>query len=900
MGSDSQARISPPAELVFLPQWVAWALVKDPEAFRYPNGSKPQRELKPKENGKPNKLPIDPKRAGPAKTNSPTTWGTFAEATQAAKRHKLAGVGFVFSESDPFAGVDLDDCRDPKTGALEPWAEKIIQSLNSYTEVSPSLTGVKIWVRGKLPPGGRQKSLANGKVEMFDKERYFTFTGLHLAGSPKSIEARQAELVSLHGEMFTSAPVQTARAAIGADSALSDEEIIDKANSAKNAPKFKCLWAGELTGYKSQSEADIALCCCLAFWTKDEAQIDRLFRGSGLMRDKWNTADYRERTIAKAISQTPDTYKPAVSGSKHPRQQSKSASPQDGGIPNGFRLDRQHGVEFQTQGKNGQEPIWEHISPWIEVVAETSTIDESDDGILVRFVGHRGAMKEVVLPIASLFSSDGAECLSPLLSLGFRPRRAKFCIDRLKDYLYYCRPRSCVTVTSRIGWHGKQFVLPDGPIGPAAETRVIYYGDQTCSGKHHLSGSIEDWREHVGRYCSGNSRLLFFTSCAFAAPLLTPLQMDGGGFHLYGTSSLGKTSTSVVAGSVWGGGPRNGFLETWRATANGMEAVAAQHNDCILPLDEISEVDPKEVSKIVYGISNGRGKARMRKDLMVRPGAEFRVLILSTGEKQQSDLMIEAGSKTKGGQETRLVPINSDAGNWGVFEDIHGFQEPASFVDHIRQTSKKYFGSPIRAFLEHVTCHLDQVTQDALANKEHFFKTQVKEDSSGEVRRVASRFAVVGFAGELATKLGITGWAKGEAWKAACICFDCWITGRGGVGAFEIEDGIEQLHSFLQTESSRFTTPGSTLTPQHHAGFQDDECYYVFPRVMTQEALKGRNANAVLKCMAERGLLKRHQSERGFGFKKKIGKRSDRFYAVIIDRFFQADTAEAELDGLTV
>ncbi len=218
-----------------------------------------------------------------------------------------------FTDSDPYSGVDIDNCRDPDTGQIAEWAWEVIQALDSYTEISPSGTGIHIIVRGKLPAGqGNQAALHGGKVEMFSRARYFTFTGAHVAGTPAEIYDRQAELLELHGRLFgkrsTVENIPTPSPAL----LPSDDELITKARQAQNGSKFERLWNGQWEGdYPSQSEADLALCSLLAFWTgRDVVRIDRLFRRSGLMRKKWLRKDYREETMAKAIENTTETWKP--------------------------------------------------------------------------------------------------------------------------------------------------------------------------------------------------------------------------------------------------------------------------------------------------------------------------------------------------------------------------------------------------------------------------------------------------------------------------------------------------------------------------------------------------------------------------------------------------------------
>ena len=142
-----------PDELRQCPQWVCWDWVYRAEKWT--------------------KVPLNPATGERADSTDRTTWGTFAQALGRYRGRRLAGVGFVFSPDDPYAGVDLDKCRDPATGDVAEWAREIVAALDSYTEVSPSGTGLKVIVRGALP-GGRNRK---GEIEMYDRARFFALTG---------------------------------------------------------------------------------------------------------------------------------------------------------------------------------------------------------------------------------------------------------------------------------------------------------------------------------------------------------------------------------------------------------------------------------------------------------------------------------------------------------------------------------------------------------------------------------------------------------------------------------------------------------------------------------------------------------------------------------------------------
>lgn len=262
-----------PQEPKARPQWVVW-----------------REEIR---EGEKTKVPYQPRNLKrKASSTNPDTWGTFEQAASVARTNGFHGIGYVFSPQDDYAGVDLDKCRDPETGELRYCAQVLVSYLDSYCEASPSGTGTHIITKAKWPQNaGYKKAMPCGmKIEVYDVDRYFTMTGHHLEGTPLTIEPRQAELTTLHTEIFGK-PQPPSKAPSQAPALeLSDRELIEKAQQAANGEKFGRLWRGDTTGHPSPSEADLALCSMLAFWTgPDPARIDRLFKDSGLFRAKNGT-----------------------------------------------------------------------------------------------------------------------------------------------------------------------------------------------------------------------------------------------------------------------------------------------------------------------------------------------------------------------------------------------------------------------------------------------------------------------------------------------------------------------------------------------------------------------------------------------------------------------------------
>jgi hypothetical protein len=250
-----------------------------------------------------------------AKSNDPATWTDYETAMSAYRTGGgWDGIGYQLDGSG-YTGIDWDNCIDSDGNTPIEIIEQI-EGINSYTEKSPSGTGFKTLVRGKLPDKGHHKEddkEKNLEIGVFDSGRYFCITGRRIHDVSGNIEERQDQLnefVKSHWPKdFEPKQDPQAEKQPQRPIDLSDSELIEKSLSANDGGKFRRLWNGDFSEYPSRSEADQALCCKLAFWTGNDAgRIDSLFRASGLMRDKWERENYRLKTIGKAIDKTSEIY----------------------------------------------------------------------------------------------------------------------------------------------------------------------------------------------------------------------------------------------------------------------------------------------------------------------------------------------------------------------------------------------------------------------------------------------------------------------------------------------------------------------------------------------------------------------------------------------------------------
>jgi uncharacterized protein (DUF927 family) len=572
--------------------------------------------------------------------------------------------------------------------------------------------------------------------------------------------------------------------------------------------------------------------------------------------------------------------------------------------------------EVETEGEDGTKPrLWVPVGSELHVLALTRSADGEDWGRLVDVVDRDGARHLWAVPQA-MHAGSGEAIFAELLRLGWEPAsgRGRKWRDDLRDFLMRAEPDKRVRCVTRVGWTGESYVLPDGAISaaPGAE-EVILQAEGRIDHALNVAGTLADWQAEVAARALGNSRLVLAISAAFAAPLLAVTGDDGGGFHLRGASSSGKSTALAVAGSVWGGGGTRGYVQSWRATDNGLEALSALHNDGILCLDELSQIDSKAAGQAAYMLGNGVGKARAGREGQARKAHEWRLLFLSAGEIGLADKISEGGGRVAAGMEVRVVDLRADAGaGFGIFENLHDAPDPASFAQSVKAAAGRAYGAAARAYLRHVAADLAQVRDAVSVARKAFLANALPGGADGQVRRVADRFALVAAAGELATVHAITGWPEGAAVAAALRCFRDWLAERGGIGAGEVSDAKARLRREIEVNGhSRFLPwrpDARTVIRTNALGYvqrADEEqadaapTFYLHASGMA-EVLKGLDRKTVLDGLAAEGVIMRHEVKGGaaFSLNKPFKVPSEKTTVRLYQVNFAALTAEAgEADG---
>ncbi|RQY25354.1 DUF927 domain-containing protein [Burkholderia stagnalis] len=504
-----------------------------------------------------------------------------------------------------------------------------------------------------------------------------------------------------------------------------------------------------------------------------------------------------------------------------------------------------HGVKL-PKGDAPPELIDKWVCSPLWVIATTRNREDAEYGRLLEVLSPAGKRKKWAMPMAML-AGDGNEVRSVLLSEGLvfdmNDRQA------VPRYIAGQHPKRTMRAASVTGWHDDAFVLPEVVIGAddiwfQASGRVAPYAS---------AGTFDGWCE-LAALASGNPLLMLSMSAALAGPLLGPLNVDGGGAHLYGDSSCGKTTALVAAVSVWGGAA---FKRTWRATANGLEGAGSLHSDTLLALDELGEIEPRALYESAYALINGTGKTRANRHGEARQAARWRVFLLSTGELTIAARMGAGGIEAKAGQELRIldVPVT---GAYGLFDDLHGRDSGGLLSDDVRNLASKHYGHAGPRFLEALVRELRAGFRPADALQPLIERFDAAE---GQERRAARTFALCALAGEMAVVWDIVPWVSDEPTRAAVHAFNLWRGRRQGSGhGAEHAAILRAVSDFIDRHAdSRFSNiEGSADLIRDRAGYwknDGERRLYLFTSGGLREATKGYDLPRVTAALDKAGAL---------------------------------------------
>lgn len=532
---------------------------------------------------------------------------------------------------------------------------------------------------------------------------------------------------------------------------------------------------------------------------------------------------------------------------------------------------RPEGLYFQPPARaDFAVPPPRRLSGPFEIVAELKSLDlgPPNPGFLLRIPDGDSRSHEIVVLRAEL-QGDAHDVRRRLAALGLEISTHKQAKDLFTEALNSAKPSTLGWHTQSSGWKfGHRFFVIPGQASVGGEDQFVHFTGRAESAPYSSSGSLDGWKAEVAARALGNPLLMFSLCVALAGPLIAICGAEGGGFHLVGPSSTGKSTSLWGAASVWGKGGGHGFATTWLATSNGLEGVAAARNDTFLGLDELGRCDPEALARAIYVLSDGQGKERMHADASLKARAQWQCMILSTGELSIEAALRETRRRTavRAGQELRILTIPTD-----LREDLlmiphtHGASSASSFAETYKKASALHYGHAgpalVKALIEDPK-RIEWVREHCADFRQHLRSMS----DTGQTQRASWRFALCATAGELAIELGLLPWRACSATEVCEHVFEAWAAGFGRSVSRETHGILEtmrrNLHlnahtTFWQVEEDSRSAKAESR-PQFH-GFkyndQEEGLLFLIPRHLVDIICPGHDVTNVARALDEAGFL---------------------------------------------
>lgn len=517
------------------------------------------------------------------------------------------------------------------------------------------------------------------------------------------------------------------------------------------------------------------------------------------------------------------------------------------------------GLYYLADNKTGSGHKGEQICSPIKVLARSRNIDHTQWCIVLEWLDKSNTLHNWSVPI-ELIQGDSRRYRRELARKGLVVSTKKYLQDALDFYLNNHPTESLFVFTNKVGWHDNVFVTPNKIYGKTNE-KIIYQPESLSNHGYSERGTLEEWRDNLCSPLGDQSRLNFAISCAFTGPLLKILDIEGGGFHMLGKSSIGKSLSLYLSASIWG---KRDYVKNWNTTKNAAETLAAMCNDNILIMDEISQAERNDLEDMFYMLSNGSGKNRSTADGGNRVMQTWKVLLLSSGEETLHSMLEQSNKRHNTGMDVRLCHIDADAGkNLGVFDSLVLANTPEDQADVLTKLTGQYYGSAGTSWLNYITLNKEAVVLKASETIKEFMSSYSHVKS--QAYRVGKRLAVVAAAGELATKAGITGWQDGQAMTASKICFNNWLDNYGYDGKQEDRKIISQIACYLEKYArSRFQIVGNSRQKINNRSgyYKQDEDLYLFSVNTFEEICLPYSKRQVLNVLKEHHLIKFTEEKR--------------------------------------
>jgi len=473
------------------------------------------------------------------------------------------------------------------------------------------------------------------------------------------------------------------------------------------------------------------------------------------------------------------------------------------------------------------------------VKADTRDINRDNWSLLVWFKDKNNIEHEISIPKGKLHG-HGSEIPVMLANAGLPIE-----IGAGQDLIMYLAASKAqdtrINVTSS-GWLETAFVLPTEVINPLPGDKIIF---DTSDSNHiaaaiHRQGALEDWQNGLKEL----SPVCIFLVChALAAPVRHKVNGEGIGIHLYDLTSKGKTTSLMLAASVWGNGADPGivgggksYIQKWNSTANALEGKAEIFNDLLMVIDEIGEGDPREFGQTIYRLLSGTGKGRSGRDGNLRASKTWRLSLLSAGEIGISDFIQSGGNAVKGGQLVRLMDID--------LQSLPPLFKNAKQADAMKQHCANFYGCAGPLLLERFS--------DIGDDFKSFDQRRLGAADTEIAVRARAKFALIAYAGIKAVQAGILPYTEDQIIETVRMVYSSWMANIKSVS--DIDRGIESVKNGILQHQARFEVLGAGYSPQNRIGYHKSDIYHIFPQEF-KKLCGGVNERKVKQKLKDSGLL---------------------------------------------
>ena len=520
-------------------------------------------------------------------------------------------------------------------------------------------------------------------------------------------------------------------------------------------------------------------------------------------------------------------------------------------LPAGYWYDKKDGsLMYDKKNAKGDVVGSYKICSHVKVIGRT--YGSAKWGILLEWKDRVNEVKRLSIP-SRLFQQQGSTWAEMLADDGLDIEVGQQ--TAFKQFILAQKEGRLIYNVNKIGWFENSFVLPDKTIGPREGEVVLQTEAGGIRELYQTCGDLEEWRK-LAALCAGNTRFEFALAVGFAAPLLKFASMDGTIFNLEGDSTTGKSTALSLVASIWGN-PTN-QVRAWRTTDNGLESVCPLHNDNILILDELGQISGKALSEVTYMFSNGIGKTRASRNGSSRTPMRWRGILLSSGELGLTVKLNEDGIQARAGQEVRFIGIPMRKTD---VQELHGL-DSVEFFNKLREVPQQNYGLAGRIFLRNLIPHLEKLSKDFSSMLDEIENQLCPIGADNQVRRVARRFALVYWGGDIAQQLKVLPKSLNMI-DAVNSCFQDWLEARGGTGSSEDQDILSQVRHFICTHgASRFQDierPDSICN--NRVGFRSETQdgvteFFVLPDAFRQDVLRGYDPKRAVQALRKAGWLR--------------------------------------------